>query len=495
MGDPGSPLAFLLYLADFTTPAHPDDISIGGVTVAHLEHADDMVLLSTSPEGLQSKLDALAEWSSKNQMEINTRKTKIMIFPRPHAAPPPQSAFHIYGSPLETVKELCYVGVWLSTITGNLWDSHFTKTCQKARRTANISFFIESHTGSLPPWQGRSLYSAQISPHLTWATEVTGLGTLAQLGKLEAVQLAFLRRLLGVQKRSQRCILFTETGLWPLRFRRLDLQLRYLRYAVAQPEGHLARVALEEQYTLALEGRSCWLSEMRRHLYNAGVDLPVRPTAEIAENCLSLLKQTMLATIESEVLASPKLSILHHRVEYDAKGLASTLVMKFRPYLRIEDRAVRHALTRVLVSDHRLSVEILRRTSAERRYYIPRSARLCRFCMNAVEDPLHALFACYGSLELLQCRQEFWEQCDATLQDMRLAENCNRSRKHRLHAASLNDLQTMQPASLLFRLIGEEKTARVLGTFVLRAFEIFDKCERYVPDWDPEWKENDSGDE
>ncbi|EJD45022.1 hypothetical protein AURDEDRAFT_165897 [Auricularia subglabra TFB-10046 SS5] len=209
---------------------------------------------------------------------------------------------------------------------------------------------------------------------------------------------------------------------------------------------------------------------------------------------MSLLKDAMVATIESEVHASPKLDILHDRVEFDAKGHASTLVMKFRPYLRIEDRAIRNALTRVLVSDHRLSAEILRRTSPERRYYIPRSARLCRFCMNAVEDPLHALFVCHASLDLLQCRKEFWEQCDETLRAMRLAENDTRSRKHRLHAADLNDLQAMQPANLLFRLLGDEKTARVLGTLVLRVFKVFDTCDRYVPDWDPDWKENDSRD-
>lgn len=74
MGDPSSPLAFLLHLADFETPPHADDIVLNGTRVAHLEHADDMVLMSTSPEGLQEKLDALAAWASRIRWRLTRRR-------------------------------------------------------------------------------------------------------------------------------------------------------------------------------------------------------------------------------------------------------------------------------------------------------------------------------------------------------------------------------------------------------------------------------------
>lgn len=79
-GDPASPLAFLLYLADFCPPADPDDLRILDTAIAHLEHADDMVLMSTTRQGLQRKLLYLEIWASSNFMESNPRKCNVMIF-------------------------------------------------------------------------------------------------------------------------------------------------------------------------------------------------------------------------------------------------------------------------------------------------------------------------------------------------------------------------------------------------------------------------------
>ncbi|EJD45855.1 hypothetical protein AURDEDRAFT_63893 [Auricularia subglabra TFB-10046 SS5] len=492
MGDPGSPLAFLLYLADFDTPAHHDDISLDGVTISHLEHADDMVLLSTSPEGLQSKLDALGTWASRNQMEVNARKTVVMIFNRPRTtAAQPATAFHIYGLPLEIVQEVRYVGVWFCTDSTNLWECHFKKGAQKARRAANVAFFVESHTGAIPPWQGRSLYTTQVDPHLIWGTAVTGLGTLTQQGRLESVQLAFLRRLLRVQKRSQKCILFTETGLWPLRFRRLDMQLRFLQYAVARPDDHLVSVALRAQENLAAAGRQCWLSDLRRNLYNVAVDLPQEWTEKSTSDCLTQLKESMLAHIESEVTASPKLDLLQYRGELDAQGHRRSPVLKFRSYLRISDRALRDAITRTLLSDHRLAIELLRRRTPERPYRIPPRARLCRLCLNSIEDPLHALFACSASMELLECRETFWDRYSQLRQNASSRDSESRSRTHVVRLPTLAEARAMRPVQTLHTLLENEESAVALGSLMVRVYGVYDATPLYVSDWEPEWEDGE----
>ena len=63
-----------------------------------------------------------------------------------------------------------------------------------------MAFFVQSHIGPIPPEHGKTLYTAQVDPHLTWGVPVTRSGTLANLKKLESVQLAYLRRLLAVPK-------------------------------------------------------------------------------------------------------------------------------------------------------------------------------------------------------------------------------------------------------------------------------------------------------
>ena len=66
---------------------------------------------------------------------------------------------------------------------------------------------------------------------------------------------------------------------------------------------------------------------------------------------------------------------------------------RFRTYLRIPVRKHRRALTQLLTSDHCLAIERLRRTDRHHAR-LPREERLCRFCHEAIEDPLHVLFQC-----------------------------------------------------------------------------------------------------
>ncbi|KAJ7124457.1 hypothetical protein C8R44DRAFT_619990 [Mycena epipterygia] len=66
----------------------------------------------------------------------------------------------------------------------------------------------------------------------------------------------------------------------------------------------------------------------------------------------------------------------------------------------------RKALTRLLLSDHTLSVERLR-YPARYRLAIPREEPLCRFCRAAVEDEAHALLNCNGLALLTDLRTCF----------------------------------------------------------------------------------------
>ena len=43
-------------------------------------YADDIILLSSSPEGLQKKLDLLDQYCNDCCLTVNTKKTKVLIF-------------------------------------------------------------------------------------------------------------------------------------------------------------------------------------------------------------------------------------------------------------------------------------------------------------------------------------------------------------------------------------------------------------------------------
>ena len=96
--------------------------------------------------------------------------------------------------------------------------------------------------------------------------------------------------------------------------------------------------------------------------------------------------------------SSRRLELLLHR--------SVTKTRTLRPYLKVLIPAHRKALTRLLLSDHTLAVETLRRGERYRRRVERRDERLCRFCHSAVEDEGHALLVCEGDAELVRLRQE-----------------------------------------------------------------------------------------
>ncbi|KZV79567.1 hypothetical protein EXIGLDRAFT_706831 [Exidia glandulosa HHB12029] len=184
------------------------------------------------------------------------------------------------------------------------------------------------------------------------------------------------------------------------------------------------------------------------------------------------------SALREEVNNSPKLELLRHRVEFSAKGRAESPVLLFRSYLKIRDGALRHALTRLLVSDHRLSIEILRRAPVP----VPREERLCRFCIAAVEDPIHALFECDCSLELVVLRRDFWEKCKNAMPSAETdAQTASRSRRSTRTAISYNDIRSMTSSEALFALLGSDHTCNVLALFTVQVFALFAVAPPYDP--------------
>ncbi|KAJ7640456.1 hypothetical protein DFH06DRAFT_1334808 [Mycena polygramma] len=124
--------------------------------------------------------------------------------------------------------------------------------------------------------------------------------------------------------------------------------------------------------------------------------------------------------------------------------------------------AHRKALTRLLLSDHNLSVERLR-YPARYRLAIPREERLCRFCRVSVEDEAHALLECdvYGPLANL--RERFLSDafaCDPALE---------------------GEYLRLSHYDFLGRMVSSRKAIQRVARFVAEVFVLFDSFERFIP--------------
>ena len=155
---------------------------------------------------------------------------------------------------------------------------------------------------------------ARLDPHLVSGCEVSLDIDGSLLDKLEAIQLTFLRRLLRPQSRSMRAILFSETGIVPLSYRRAALALRYLSYLVQCPQYTLVACAMRESFNLAERGYPSWVSDMHDVLHKLCGPVSFTynnpPSLAVIASMSSLLDQAMERWIQEQIEESPKTYLL-----------------------------------------------------------------------------------------------------------------------------------------------------------------------------------------
>src|ERR1700733_15158964 len=159
--------------------------------------------------------------------------------------------------------EQTYVGITLQSTQCNIFAKLYKNNASKARSVGNTVLGMESIIGTLPPWEAKKLYMAQIDPQLIHGYEVILDVDLPLLEKLSDVQTSYLRQVLGLHRRSMLTPLFTETSLVPLWFRRIILALGYLRYLTSLPVERYAKRAYMDSVMLAKENKASWAMDLQ----------------------------------------------------------------------------------------------------------------------------------------------------------------------------------------------------------------------------------------
>ena len=104
------------------------------LSIYHLLYADDMAILSLFSDGLQNSLDKLKVYCDKWHLELNTTKTKSIVFNTTGRLLTGYLFFY-YGKILEKVREFKYLGTTLSG-SGSLMCVK-----EKLRKQANKAYF------------------------------------------------------------------------------------------------------------------------------------------------------------------------------------------------------------------------------------------------------------------------------------------------------------------------------------------------------------------
>ena len=181
------PLLFLLYINDLPSAANLKCVSFADDS-NFITQGSDLAVLTKS---LTKELEHISDFFKANQLKLNAKKTKMVIF-RKKNLPPNHQHQNVYleGIKLSHDDSAEFLGITIdSTLT---WDKHCSNVANKISRNNGM---LDRVKHMLPPCSLRLLYHSFIQPHIQYVLPVWG-GCSAQNKK----------RIVNIQKRAIRTI-------------------------------------------------------------------------------------------------------------------------------------------------------------------------------------------------------------------------------------------------------------------------------------------------
>ena len=221
-GCPLSPLLYSLYTNDmdrFLDVQKGAATALDPVKVPHCDYADDTALISNTAENLQFQLDRFNAYTRFKGLQLNTDKTKVMIFFSKDTSATP--TFQYNGTPLELVTEFKYLGITLTrngkmhTAVAKMSDT-FRGAIARVFKTGDSKGIKHRKHAMLWLFQvfalTAGLYGCQI-----WATSSLTYDS-SKTTSAHVLHLGFLKQILGVKKSTDTHSLLRETGQMPIFF-------------------------------------------------------------------------------------------------------------------------------------------------------------------------------------------------------------------------------------------------------------------------------------
>ena len=181
---------------------------MGDTNLFSLLYADDTILLAESVKEMQQALNGLSSYCKKKKLVININKTKVIVFSRGKIRTKP--LLYLEGKLLEVAYDYVYLGIKVN------FNGKFKKAIKHLYDTASRAMFVVLKKGStlqLDFDTTLQLFDSTVVPILLYGSEVWGF-TIIDL--VERLHLRFLKLLLKIRKSTPNCMVYGETGRFPL---------------------------------------------------------------------------------------------------------------------------------------------------------------------------------------------------------------------------------------------------------------------------------------
>ena len=386
-----SPILFNLYIDNICKVF---DKSCDPVTANNHEFncllwADDLLLVSKSAIGLQNCIDKMHNFYSELGLQINIRKTKVIIFNKRGITFEKKFNFYLNRTKLEITNQYQYLGIKLRP-SGSLKLS-----TEELHDKASSAWFGVSNTifrnKRMHYDQVFGIFDSLITPVATYASSFwlpfvikkNGFNSVHNLmdsfGVLKAENLnqKCSRTFLSVHSKASRLAVLGELGRYPLFVNTLSQCLDYKLSLFKRKSTSLLDHTLQEMSQMSNSNQDCWLTRVEKieKLLKIPRDLSRTKTSgrKLATIIKSKFDRYWLDKI-NESKTNKNDNFNHNKLRVYSVFKSSFTI---EPYISLVcNRNQRSSLTRLRISAHTLATELLRRTKP----ITPLNQRFCAYC-------------------------------------------------------------------------------------------------------------------
>ena len=189
-------------------------------------YADDIVLLSESPEQLQRMLNAVSAFAVKWQFKFNISKSAVSVAGSKQSAKKQRAQsmqWTLSGEPLPVVEYYTYLGLEFGLLGLGRWTPAIRRLLGAARNRTRQLLWANGNARGLDPALQVRLWNTFCRPLLEYGCVLWGANLPVYLSdELERVQMQYAKNVLGMRSAPGITRLFIrgELGLRTLLSRR-----------------------------------------------------------------------------------------------------------------------------------------------------------------------------------------------------------------------------------------------------------------------------------
>ena len=396
-GDTLSTTLFNLYINDLPEIFNfegNNPITIGNTEISCLKYADDIIIMSNSPISLQKCIKNLEIYCAKWKLEVNLKKTKIMIFNKQGSLIKKHQFFY-QDKIIENKREYKYLGFTFSCSgLDNIGINNLLNQAKKAWYAIQ-QFLSKSKDKKFQTYM--HLFDTQVKPIMLYACESwaeslkndENIINILQKNNLEKFHTSVLKRLLGVHKKTTNIALLLETGRHPITLSAHVQAIKYFFRLCSTKKQTLLNIYYQKEKG-SLPYTDNFIKYITNKLDKIGMTNVWREQLiqnkdfskdyKLMQNIKTRLKDISSQQIINTLEANPgKLTFLKQ----------TKMTHNLETYLLINNFENRRAITKLRTSSHKLKIETGRWNK------IPRDQRICQNCfLNKIEDENHLIFEC-----------------------------------------------------------------------------------------------------